>query len=152
MNKHEYRLENLLSILSENNFVYSVNDSFEYADVQGYAYYIGSFITLFKKNNSNSLSAISIEETSNEQLFEILNMVLDYIGFPILIGDNLDKVYTILGKPYHTNTIMYDDRLLYLISEDYWVSIGVSKEKVLSIEILFDCEIINNVREIMDES
>lgn len=152
MNKHEYRLENLLSILSENNFVYSVNDSFEYADVQGYAYYIGSFITLFKKNNSNFLSAISIEETSNEQLFEILNMVLDYIGFPILIGDNLDKVYTILGKPYHTNTIMYDDRLLYLISEDYWVSIGVSKEKVLSIEILFDCEIINNVREIMDES
>lgn len=152
MNKHEYGLENLLSILSENNFVYSVNDSFEYADVQGYAYYIGSFITLFKKNNSNSLSALSIEETSNEQLFQILNMVLDYIGFPILIGDNLDKVYTILGKPYHTNTIMYDDRLLYLISEDYWVSIGVSNEKVLSIEILFDCEIINNVREIMDES
>ena len=79
-------------------------------------------------------------------------MVLDYIGFPIFIGDSVDKVYTILGKSYHTNTIMYDDRLLYLISEDYWVSIGVNNKKVLSIDILFDCEIIDNVRKIMDDS
>lgn len=148
---YEHKINNLIEIIKRNIGENPYGEFYNYADVKGIGYWLGidPHIDIFQKHDSDYLSAVNIDD-SNFYFSEISNQILQYIEFPVFIGDSLDKIQKLFGKPYNIDHLLVYPRFQYSINKNYWFSIGIENDKAVNIEIIFDSEIIQNIREVRD--
>lgn len=92
------------------------------------------------------VAAISIVDIDNSYLFNISKIILNNINFPVNIGDSFSDMINAFGYNYAVDDILTDTfRYMYTVNKKYWVSISVSNNKVIGIEIIFDDEMIKDV-------
>lgn len=139
-----------ISSLELRNFVYPSSikkQTFNYGGFEGIAELLGWQIVFFKDNDGDlKTKALLFESIVNPQLIKIANHILDYIEFPILFGENKDKMLKLYGKP-DSEDGLYEDmvRYNYLLKEDAFLVFGFKDNKLEYLEIISDPQIAKQV-------
>ncbi len=126
-----------------------VTQNLSYADIDGIADLIGYNITIFRRKTVSVVAAISIMDIDNSYLLNISDIVLKSINFPIGIGDSFSDMINAFGYNYKVDDVLIDTfRYMYTVIGKYWLSVSISNDKVVGIEIIFDDEMIKDVIEV----
>ena len=133
-----------LSEIIDKNCINQESD-FEYAGIEGYAEFIGWKLVFFRQNkNSCFYDAVSFFDIEDKEV-DLCNTILKKFNFPINFNSEPDDIFRIFGKNYSTDDIIEDcTRYNYKLKENLFLSFGVSKKKITSIEMIFDSKIVNN--------
>lgn len=126
-----------------------VTQNIQYAEIDGIADLIGYNVILFRKTSSSVVSAISLWDINSEYLLNICKIITDNICFPISIGDSYFNMINAFGKDYAVDDVLENIlRYHYDIKNEYFVTIETEDNTVVGIEIIYDEEIIDLVRDV----
>lgn len=120
---------------------------FEYAGVEGVAELLGwQIIAFYKMDDLLNSVALAFEQITSSELINISNLILECIDFEIRFSDGKEEIEQYYGKANFIDDI-YEDILKYnyILSSNYFISFGLKDNKLISLEIIMDEDIIKEV-------